>query len=284
MPDRVMAVSGTEGVPRFVPPEEPFLRGDDLGVLRGDGVFETLHVRDGAPFLLEEHLARMARSAARLELPLPALDRVRTLATAASGAWPAAEEAALRLVCTRGPEDGGDPTLYATVSPIRASVRTQRRDGIRVATASLGVSAGAREVAPWLLGGVKSLSYAVNMAAGRWAATRGVDDVLYVSSDGQVLEGPTSTVVWRRGDVLATVPDSTGILPGTTAASLLSRAPSLGLRAAWEMAVPDDLVEADGVWFCSSVRGIVPFTELDGKALAVDPRTPELRAALGFPA
>jgi 4-amino-4-deoxychorismate lyase len=90
--------------------------------------------------------------------------------------------------------------------------------------------------------------------------------------------------VWRRGDVLATVPDSTGILPGTTAAYLLSRAPELGLRPSWELATPDDLREADGVWFCSSVRGIVPFTELDGKALAADPRTPELRAQLGFAA
>ena len=284
MAHRVIAVSGTDGVPRLVAPEEPLLRADDLGVLRGDGVFETLHVRGGEPFLLGEHLARMVRSAARLALPLPTLDRVRALAVAACAAWDPAEEGALRLICTRGPEDGGDPTLYATVAPIKESVRAQRRDGIRVVTASLGVAAGAREAAPWLLGGVKSLSYAANMAAGRWAAEQGVDDVLYVSADGYVLEGPTSTVVWRRGDVLATVPDSTGILPGTTAAYLLSRAPSLGLRAAWGMAVPDDLAAADGVWLCSSVRGIVPVTELDGKTLAVDPRTPQLRAVLGFPA
>jgi 4-amino-4-deoxychorismate lyase len=283
MPERVIVLSDTDGTVHFRRPEEPFLRGDDLGVLRGDGVFETLHVRDGGPFLLEEHLARMARSADRLDLPLPSLDRIRALAVTGSAAWPATEEAALRLVCTRGPEDGGDPTLYATVSPIREGLRTQRRDGIRVATASLGLSTDAREVAPWLLGGVKSLSYAANMAAGRWAAAQGVDDVLYVSSDGHVLEGPTSSVVWRRGDVLASVPDSTGILPGTTAAFLLASAGSVGLRASWEMAVPDDLVDADGVWFCSSVRGIVPFTELDGKALTVDPLTPELRSLLGFP-
>jgi 4-amino-4-deoxychorismate lyase len=283
MTERVIVVAGPDGAFRVARPEEPVLRGDDLGVLRGDGVFETLHVRDGEPFLLPEHLARMSRSAARLDLPLPSLDRIRALSATACGAWPADREGALRLVCTRGPEDGGDPTLFATVADIRPSIRGQRRDGIRVVTASLGVAAAAREVAPWLLGGVKSLSYAANMAATRWASTQGVEDVLYVSADGQVLEGPTSTVVWRDGDVLATVPDSTGILPGTTAAHLLSRAGEFGLTAEYRTAVPEDLLAADGVWFCSSVRGAVAVTELDGKAVAADPLSPQIRAVLGYP-
>jgi 4-amino-4-deoxychorismate lyase len=283
MPDRLLVVSPPDGAPRLADPDEPLLRGDDLGVLRGDGVFETLHVRGGEPFLLTEHLARMARSAARLALPLPASDRLRELAGAACAAWPAGEEGALRLICTRGPEDGGEPTVYATLAPVKESIRAQRRSGIRVATASLGVAADARGVAPWLLGGVKSLSYGVNMAAGRWAAEQGVDDVLFVSSDGYVLEGPTATVVWRDGGALCTVPDTTGILPGTTAAYLLSQSPAAGLTAELRMAVPADLQRADGVWFCSSVRGIVPVTELDGKEIGVDPVTPELRGVLGYP-
>jgi 4-amino-4-deoxychorismate lyase len=283
MSDRVVVTSPPGGTPRLVPSGEPLLRADDLGVLRGDGVFETLHVRGGRPFLLAEHLARMARSAERLDLALPAVGRLEELAHAACAAWAADREGALRLVCTRGPEDGGEPTLYATVAGISGAIRTHRREGIRVATASLGVSADARGPAPWLLGGVKSLSYAPNMAAQRWAAAHGVDDVLYVSADGHVLEGPTATVVWRDGDVLATVPDHTGILPGTTAAHLLSLCASAGLTPELRMATPDDLVAANGVWFASSVRGVVPFTELDGKTLTVDPVTPRLRDLLGYP-
>jgi 4-amino-4-deoxychorismate lyase len=283
MPDRVVVMSVPGASPRIVPAGEPMLRGDDLGVLRGDGVFETLHVRGGRPFLLAEHLARMTRSAERLELPLPPRPRLLALADTACAAWPADHEGALRLVCTRGPEEGGEPTLFATVTGLSGTVRTHRREGIRVVTASLGVTADARDGAPWLLGGVKSLSYAANMAAQRWAAGQGVDDVLYVSSDGHVLEGPTSTVVWRDAGVLATVPDHTGILPGTTAAHLLSVCASVGLTPELRMAVPDDLLAADGVWFASSVRGVVPFTELDGKTLAVDPLTPRLRDVLGYP-
>src|SRR5256885_16920390 len=68
VPDRVVAVLG-RGV---VPAETPILRADDLGALRGDGIFETMHVRAGRPWLVDEHLTRMARSAARLELPMTA--------------------------------------------------------------------------------------------------------------------------------------------------------------------------------------------------------------------
>ena len=86
----------------LVDPDRPILRADDLGVLRGDGIFETMHVRHGRPWLLDAHLARMARSAARLDLPLPAAGELTGLAGQACAAWPTATEGALRLVCTRG--------------------------------------------------------------------------------------------------------------------------------------------------------------------------------------
>ncbi len=54
---------------RLVPQDQPWLRADDAGVLRGDGLFESLLAADGEPQLLEEHLARMARSAKMMDLP-----------------------------------------------------------------------------------------------------------------------------------------------------------------------------------------------------------------------
>ena len=95
-------------------------------------------------------------------------------------------------------------------------------------TLGLGVPADFRAAAPWLLGGAKTLSYAVNMAALRYAAAQGADDVVFVSLDGQVLEGPTSTVVWSTDGVLHTPPPETGILPGTTMARLFARAAEAG--------------------------------------------------------
>ncbi len=284
MDTRVLAVLG-RGI---VPLDTPLLRADDLGVTRGDGVFETMHVREGTGWLRAEHLARMGRSAAALDMALPPADELAALVDTAVGGWTGTAEAGVKLVCTRGPEGdehtpGGPVTVFAIVFPVPTAVRRQRRDGIRVATATLGVSAEGRATAPWLLGGVKSLSYAMNMAVLRWAARDGHDDVLLVSSDGEALEGPTSSVVWVADGALRTVPPETGILPGTTAAYLLDHAGHLGLTAERRRARVEDLLAADGVWLCSSVRGAARVTELDGKPLAESSLIGAVNDLLGFP-
>jgi 4-amino-4-deoxychorismate lyase len=267
----------------LVDPDTPILRADDLGVLRGDGVFESLHVRQGKPWLSDEHLARMARSAARLDLDLPDEGALRDLIYTACSVVDPSVEHALRLVCTRGPDGSDEVTCFATVSPIAATSITPRSTGIAVQTISLGVAAAGRTGNPWLLGGVKSLSYAVNMASQRWALAQGVDDVLWVSSDGYVLEAPTSTVVWRNGDQLLTVPhETTGILPGTTARYLLDHAADLGLTAGEAMVTPSGLVSASGVWLVSSIRGIAELRSVDGVARPASPDTPRVRTLLGF--
>jgi 4-amino-4-deoxychorismate lyase len=263
-----------------VPAETAVLRADDRGVLSGDGVFETLHVRDRVPWLLDEHLERMARSAERLQLPLPSVD---ALVAQACAAGPATTEAALRLVCTRGPE-GGPPTVWATLSPVPASVVRERRDGVTVTTASLGVTATGRVGLPWLLAGAKTLSYAANHAARRWAAAQGADDLLWTSTDGYALEAPTANVVWLAGDTLCTVPAaSTGILAGVTAAWLLTKAPALGWTAAERMVTPDELHAAEGVWLTSSLRGLTEVRALDGMPLPASKHTADLHEVLGHP-
>ncbi len=276
---RVVALLG-QGV---VPVDTPILRADDLGVLRGDGVFETMHVRQGNPWLLDEHLERMVGSATRLDLELPPVSQLRELAAEACAAWDDPSEAVLRLVCTRGPEGGGSPTVYAMVTPVSDSTRRVRREGVRIGTLSLGFPAAARAAAPWLLGGVKSLSYAVNMACQRWATAHGLDDVLWVSAEGYALEAPTSTLVWLEGATLYTVPTTTGILPGTTARYLFSRAEVLGWHTAERMVRPHELESARGVWLTSSVRGVVEVRQLDDIKLPESPYTERLQDLLGYP-
>ncbi|MET8320983.1 aminotransferase class IV [Micromonospora sp. NPDC005189] len=267
-----------------VPAGDPVLRGDDLGVLRGDGLFETMHLRQGQPWLRDEHLTRLAASAAAVDLALPPTAALIDLLDTVRAGWPEQVEGALRLVCTRGPEVGGPPTVYATLTEVAARSRAARRDGISVATLPLGVPADARNGLSWLPAGIKSTSYAVNSAARRWADRAGVDDVLWISSDGYALEGPTANVVWLTGDTLCTVPAATtGILAGTTVAWLLAHAAELGLSAAERMVTTAELHAADGVWFTSSVRGAAEVHTLDGVRRARCPRTPALHALLGFP-
>ncbi|WP_051724063.1 aminotransferase class IV [Micromonospora chokoriensis] len=267
-----------------VPPGDPVLRGDDLGVLHGDGLFETMHLRHGRPWLRDEHLARLATAAAAVELALPPTAALIDLLDEVRAGWPAPVEGALRLVCTRGPEAGGPPTVYATLAEVPAASRAARRDGIAVASLPLGLPAAARTELSWLPAGIKSTSYAVSSAARRWARRAGVDDVLWISSDGYALEGPTANVVWLTDDTLCTVPAaSTGILAGTTVAWLLAHATELGLSAAERMVTPAELHAADGVWFTSSLRGAAEVNTLDGVRRARCPRTPALQALLGFP-
>ena len=125
------------------------------------------------------------------------------------------------------------PTALALLSPVPADVVRQRAEGISVVSLGLGVPAAFRSRAPWLLGGAKTLSYAVNMAAQRHAHALGADDVVFTSVEGQLLEGPTSTVVWAAGGTLHTPPLDTGILAGTTMARLFARAADDG----WPTAV-----------------------------------------------
>jgi 4-amino-4-deoxychorismate lyase len=268
-----------------VPADTPILRADDLGVIRGDGIFETIHVRDGQAWLLEEHLARMARSASRMDLELPPAAALRELVSQALGPWPSGLEAAVRLVCTRGAEDGGPVTVFATVFAVPAGNLRGRRNGVAVVTATLGFPADLRPGTPWLLGGAKTLSYAVNMASLRWAQSVGADDVLWVSSDGYALEAPTSTLVWLDGEMLCTVPaDRTGILAGTTGRWLLDHAGELGWTTDERMITTAGLLTSSGVWFTSSVRGLAAIRTIDGAPVPYSADgTARIRDLLGHP-
>ncbi len=263
-------------------PTAPVIRADDPGLTRGDGCFEGCRVRDGAVDKLDAHLARMGRSAAALEIPF---DQAawRAVVAEAVQAWPHPGEAAMKLLLTRGPA-GDRPHGFVSIGPLPAAYPRQRRDGLRIVTLARGTNIDAFADAPWLLGGVKSLSYAINMAAQREAARRGADDVIFVSTDGTVLEAPTGSVVWSIGRTLHTTPlGGTGILAGTTQQLLFERAAAAGWQVSATAATVDDLHRADVVWLIGSVRGPIDVIELDGKQRARRPEIDaEIRHLAGF--
>lgn len=266
----------------LVDPTAPVIRADDAGVTRGDGCFEGCRLRDGAIDKLDAHLARMGRSAAALEIPFD-IAAWRDLIAQATAAWQEHGEAAVKVLLTRGPH-GGPPSGFVAIGPLPPDYPRQRRDGLKIVTLARGTGADAFSDAPWLLGGVKSLSYAINMAAQREAARLGADDVIFVSADGLVLEAPTGSVVWSVGRTLHTTPTGgTGILAGTTQQLLFERAAAAGWQTAQTLARVDDLHAADVVWLVGSVRGPVDVVELDGKMRARRPEVDgEIRRLAGF--
>jgi 4-amino-4-deoxychorismate lyase len=253
-----------DGAAVRVPADEPIVTAFDLGLGRGDGVFESVAVVDAGTPYLDPHLARLATSARLLELADPGETAWRALVDAVLTDWDRGTDGVIRLFLTRGLAQGLPPTALALLSAVPAEVVRQRTEGISVVTLGLGVPADFRSHAPWLLGGAKTLSYAVNMAALRHAAARGADDVIFVSLDGQVLEGPTSTVVWSADGVLHTPPPDTGILPGTTMARLFARAAEAGRPTAVTAGTVEDLHAADAVWLVSGVRAAATVHTLDG--------------------
>ncbi len=263
-----------------VEPHSTVVGADDLGLTRGDGVFDATRVvidRSGRRVdNLEAHLARFAHSIDLLDGPAPDLVAWRELVGEAVDACPFTGELVLKIMWTRGRESvRTDPVGLLTITPMTDAAIAQRA-GVRVAALSRGVASDAYADAPWLLGGAKTLSYAVNVAVKREATRRNADDVLLMSADGYCLEGPTSALVVAFGNRLVTTPQgATGILASITQQLVFEAAGAAGWRTSYELMRPDRLAEADGSWLVSSVRGAAPIVELDGRPL---PQNPELTA------
>ena len=266
----------------LVDPDEPVLNADDEALLRGRAAFETTRVYGGAPFKLEEHLARLAGSAERIGLPLVDRDECEQLARSALEAS-GEPDAVLRLYWTAGREGTAQPTALALVSTIPSHLEELRARGIRLVSLPLGLQADLRAFAPWLLGGVKSTSYAVNMAAEAEARRRGADDAVFLASGDVVLEGPVTNVWWRFEQVLYTPALELGILAGVTRATLMAAAAELGYEVREGEFPLSHLASAEEAFTSSSIREVMPVIELDGTALG--PGAPgsaarELQAAL----
>jgi 4-amino-4-deoxychorismate lyase len=255
------------------PPETPLLFADDLAAVRGDGVFETLLVRAGGACLVEAHLGRLTHSAKLLDLPEPDLAAWRHAIDLAARQWAAdtADEGAMRLVYSRGRERGSAATAYVTVNPIADRITGARRDGVAAVTLPRELPSSGVEAMPWLMAGAKTLSYAINMAALRHAARQGAGDVIFVSSDGYVLEGPRSTVVIAVGGgdnvCLLTPPPWYPILRGTTQQALFGVARAKGYDCDYRALRVADLFAAQGLWLVSSMTLAARVHTLDGRVL-----------------
>ncbi|WP_427005844.1 aminodeoxychorismate lyase [Pseudarthrobacter sp. H2] len=281
---------------RVADASKPQLMATDQGATRGDGVFESLLAVGGQPRKLQAHLDRLAGSARVMDLVIPAEDAWRRAIGTAIGEYRsqhgpagAGDELVVKLLATRGVEGASTATCWVQASEPGPSGRRQRETGIDVILLDRGYDSDVGERAPWLLLGAKTLSYAVNMAALRYARKHGADDVIFTSADGMVLEGPTSTVLLAHletsddgaGGVrtvrrLITPQQDSGILPGTSQGALFTAAKAAGWELGYGPLEPKDLLDADAVWLISSIRLLAPVNHIDGQEIG----TPELRRQL----
>jgi branched-chain amino acid aminotransferase len=229
--------------------EEARIPVTDEGLLRGDGGFEVIRVYGGRPFAFEEHLARLGRTCAGLRLEVD-LDALRAEARAVVNE----PESLLRLVVTRG----GRRIAMGEPLPVRPPTA-------RVATVTYAPTR--------VLNGLKTLSYAANMLAGRLAKEQGADEALLVTPHGRVLEGPTWTFFWVAGGRLHTPPLSDGILDSITRRHLLE-----ACDVTEAPCTLDDVRAAEEAFIGSSVREVMPISAVDDIVLPAAPG-PVSRAA-----
>jgi branched-chain amino acid aminotransferase len=224
------------------PAAETTISVQDEGFLRGDGAFEVVRVYDGRPYALDEHLDRIERSAANLRLetvPRTEIEREAEALLEARGG--AAFDGCLRVVLTRG----GRRLLLT--EPLPAAP-----ERVRLACVTYSPTR--------VLDGVKSLSYAANMLAGRIARERGFDEALLVTPHGRVLEAPTSSLFWVAPDgTLRTPPLDEHILASITRAHLLE------LLEVDERPISRDelLAEAREAFLASTTREVHPVAAID---------------------
>ena len=220
---------------------EAMIPATDEGLLRGDGAFEVIRVYEGRPFALDEHLARLQRSASNLRLPVD-LEAVRADAwrlLASAGIGP--DHELLRIVITRG----GRRLLLT--EPMHA-----QPEAIRLGSVTYSPTR--------VLDGVKSLSYGANMLASRLAREGGFDEALLVTPHGRVLEAPTSSIFWVTDGSLFTPPLDEHILASIT------RAVVLDVTGAVERPCTlDELLSAEEAFLTSTTREVQPVAAVDDR-------------------
>ncbi|HZK05739.1 MAG TPA: aminodeoxychorismate lyase, partial [Actinomycetaceae bacterium] len=243
---------------------------DDLAAIRGDGIFEAALLRDDQIRALDLHLERFANSARLLDLAgscheiwRPALLRAVELARVPDG------DGVIRWFLSRGREGTDTPHGWILIGDVPQAALDERANGIAAVTLTRGLPAGMPAEAPWLLIGAKTLSYAVALAANRFARARGAGDAIYTTTDGFVLEAPRSNVIIACGNTLLTPDPSLGLLHGTTQQFIFERAAAQGWDCRYARLRLNDLFQADGVWLVSSIRTSVRVHHLNGTELPI---------------
>jgi branched-chain amino acid aminotransferase len=264
MKGRVVAIDGV-----LHEPEAGVVSVFDRGFLYGDAVFEVFRTYGGRPFALDEHLARLQRSAERVFIAMPVdeatLRREVELALAAAGN----EESYVRLVVTRGsgplsldPDTAMHPLRVLIVEPVVPPPREAYVHGVAL------VSVRARRATDETsASGAKVSNYLPNLLALREAKARGAHEALVLDARGHVVEGASSNVFGVSGGRLATPPESSGILPGITRAHVLAAAAALGIPADERELAQEEVYRADEVFITSSIRELVPVVRIDDRTI-----------------
>lgn len=237
----------------------------DRGLTLSDGVFETMRVHAGRVFRLDQHLARLERSLAQLQIP--SSPELRQWIDAAMSDVDGGD-AAVRLTVTRGvgapglaPPADAIPTVLLVVSarPVVAPATYERGLAAHIASGRRNEYA--------MTAGLKTVAYTDAVAALLEARQAGADEAIFLDTAGHCSEATASNLFVVSQGILITPPLTCAALPGITRSAVLELADTLEVGAEERAFGLDDLLGADEVFLTSSLRGIAPVSRIDGRAI-----------------
>ncbi len=269
MSDVLTWVDGVEG--NAVP-------ADDRGLQYGDGVFETILVRNGVPRFLALHLERLQRGLAQLRIPFPALESLRTDVTRAASM--AAPLSILKIIVTRGSARRGYAAPPAPTARRIVSLRpTAPLDAGDIAGVALNV-AQLRLALPSPFAGLKHLNRLENVMAASEAVGDAWFDALMLDTGERLVSGTSCNLfLVKDGEVLTPRLDHVGVR-GIMRQVVLREAPRLGIVVRERELNLHDLQAADGMFITNARIGVVPVRRVREHAIGMTDTAQRLRTAI----
>lgn len=273
MAEAILYVNG-----EFVPESKATISVLDHGLLYGDGVFETACAWNGRIFKLDAHIDRGFRSMAAIALR-PPVDRneLRRL-VAETVRRNGLRDAYIKWIVTRGYNGkplmdpaGCVPSLIILAQPyINRATQDRIEKGLRLKTVAVRRPPG-HVLDPQ----IKSLNYLNLVLAKLEAKAAGADEALLLDIHGRMCEATGCNVFVLRGRRLLTPRHD--ILQGITRETVFELANELGLGAEERDLELYDAYTADEIVICSTAGGILPVSEIDGRAIGAGRPGPVFR-------
>ena len=248
----------------FVPLAEAKVSIEDRGFQFGDAIYEVIRTYKGHPFAIEDHLARLERSATALDLTQP-YSRAEWTHHVLEGVRQADyPEAKIYIQLSRGvaPRDHaysaeGPPTVVMTVREFHPLDRSVQAAGVEVMTT---------EDIRWGRCDIKSVNLLANVLARQQAKQAQVFEAILVK-EGLITEGAVSNVMVVRGGMVMTAPEGARILSGVSRAFVLELARNEGLPIQERFISLAELYGADEVFLTGTTVEVLAVVRVDGKVI-----------------
>ena len=248
----------------------------DRGLAYGDGLFETMAVRNAGIERLDLHLHRLRAGSARLSLPLPELAELETEIKAHCAG---VERGALKLILTRGSGERGyrpprhpEPTIVLSVS----SRESPYPESISVVTLEQRLAENES------LAGIKHLCRLEQVLGQLELQDGDADEGLMLSTAGNVIGGTSRNLFAVFGDRLVTPDLRLAGIRGVMRQAVIDHCPALGLDVAEADLSPADIRRASEVFMTNALVGIQSVRRLDELTFPSSAVAARLRAVLGL--